>query len=51
MMHQFYSIFDKVFESGGQIVIGSSVPPSVLLSLDDRVRTQLEAGIVCSVYE
>ena len=44
-MQQFYGIFDKIYESGGQIVITSSEPPSRIHSLDDRIKTQLEGEI------
>ena len=50
-MKEFYGVFDRIFEAGGQIVVGSAILPSDMPALEDRVRTQFEAGIVCSVYE
>ena len=49
-MQVFYGVFDKVYESGGQIVLTSSAPPSKIITLEDRVRTQLEGGIMCEVH-
>ena len=48
-MQQFYGVFDKVYESGGQIVVTSSEPPSRIHTLDDRIKTQLEGGMICEV--
>ena len=50
-MLEFYEIFDHVFMSGGQIVIGSSVPPVMLDGMDDRILTQLESGMIYRVEE
>ena len=48
-MQMFYNIFDDIYESGGRIVIGGSKPPAQIQTLEDRVRTQLEGGIICCV--
>lgn len=48
-MQLFYSIFDAVYESGGAIIMGGIRPPSQIPALEDRVRTQMEGGIICCV--
>lgn len=48
-MQLFYSIFDAVYESGGAIIMGGIRPPSQISGLEDRVRTQMEGGIICCV--
>ena len=40
-----------MYESGGQILIGSIFPPALLDGLTDRVRTQISGGIMCCVDE
>ena len=47
----FYSLFDWVYESGGQIVLSSTMTPYRINRLEDRVRTQLQAGICCHIDE
>ena len=46
-MQLFYGIFDKVYESGRQIIVTGSVPPKDIPALANRIRTQLEGGIMC----
>ena len=48
---EFYYLFDRVYESGAQIILSSRIPPMKIISLEDRVRTQLQAGICCYVDE
>lgn len=48
-MELFYSIFDAVYENGGAIIMGGLRPPSQIPGLEDRVRTQMEGGIICCV--
>lgn len=50
-MRAFYGIFDALYEHGGQILIGSRYPPSLLNNLADRVYTQISSGIVYCVDE
>lgn len=49
MQYEFFTLFDLVFENKGQIVLTSAGPPGEITRLDDRVRTQLTAGICCPV--
>lgn len=48
-MQEFYGIFDRVYESCGQIVITALCPPHEIPALEDRVRTQLSGGMICFV--
>lgn len=48
-MQVFYGIIDTAYESGRQIVFTATEPPSKINALEDRIRTQLEGGIICEV--
>lgn len=48
-MIEFYEVFDHIFMQGGQIVLGGRVPPVDIAGLDNRIRTQLESGMICHV--
>ena len=45
----FYTLFDVVYENGGQIVVGAATKPRDMPSLMPRIRTQLEGGIISCV--
>ena len=48
-MHEFYEMFDHVFINGGKLVTAGRVPPGKIEGLDDRIRAQLEGGIIQQV--
>ncbi len=48
-MIEFYEVFDHIFIQGGQIVLGGRIPPVEIAGLDDRIRTQLESGMICRI--
>ncbi len=48
-MIEFYELFDHIFMQGGQIILGGIVPPVEIAGLDDRIRTQLESGMICRI--
>lgn len=49
---RFYFLFDSFYESGKQIIITSGCAPSETDGLDNRIRTQLEGGLMINVrYE
>lgn len=50
-MKEFYGIFDKLWESGKQIVITGLTTPIKMACLEPRIRTQLEGGIIYNVDE
>ena len=50
-MKEFYGIFDELWESGKQIVVTGSTPPIKMASLESRIRTQLEGGIIHNIDE
>lgn len=48
-MKEFYELFDHVFINGGRLVIAGRITPNLMDGLDDRIKTQLEAGIIYNV--
>lgn len=46
-----YGLFDYLYEHGRRFVIGMSVPPKDIPTLEDRVRTQLEGGLLCRLSD
>ena len=50
-MQEFYGLFDRLWESGKQIVLTAAVPPKEIAELEERIITQLESGIICNVDE
>ncbi len=48
-MIEFYEVFDHIFMQSGQIILGGRVPPVEIAGLDDRIRTQLESGMICRI--
>ena len=50
-MWEFFSLFDHYYEQGKMIIIGSSVPYSDLISLEDRVLTQLQGGLIVELKD
>lgn len=48
-MIEFYELFDHVFMQGGNIVAAGSCTPGMMEGLADRIRTQLEGGIIQKV--
>ena len=48
---EFYYLFDRVYENNSQIILSSLMSPNLITNLEDRVKTQLMAGIYCRVDE
>ena len=48
---EIYGIMDDLYEHGRRAVIGMSRPPRDIPSLEDRVRTQLEGGLIWSLSD
>ena len=46
---EFFHTFNNIYEAGHQIVITSDRPPIDMLTLDDRLRTRFEGGILADV--
>ena len=49
IMEEFYELFDYHFIRGHPIIIAGSVCPRLINGLPNRVRTQLEGGIIFQV--
>lgn len=46
---EFFHTFNKIYESGHQIVITSDRPPMEMVKLEDRLRTRFEGGLMADV--
>ena len=46
---EFFHTFNNIYEAGHQIVITSDRPPIDMLTLDDRLRTRFEGGMMADV--
>lgn len=49
LMQLFCRLFDRVYASGGKIIIGGLRLPQSIPALAGRVRTRLDCGIVCDL--
>ena len=46
---EFFNTFNSIYESGNQIVITSDRPPKEMSTLEDRLRTRFEGGILADI--
>ncbi len=48
-MKEFFELFDHIFIRGGRIVVAGNNAPGMIEGLEERVRTQLEGGIIYQI--
>lgn len=49
LQEEFFYTFDSLHGSGGQIVISSDRPPKAMATLEDRLRTRFEWGLLTDI--
>ena len=46
---EFFHTFNTIYGAGGQVVITSDRPPKALITLEDRLRSRFQAGLITDV--
>ncbi len=46
---EFFHTFNSIYEAGHQIVLTADRPPREMATLDDRIRTRIEGGLMADV--
>ena len=51
MQQEFFHTFEAIYGAGHQIVVTSDRPPKDMATLDDRLRTRFEGGMMADIHE
>lgn len=46
---EFFHTFDSLVKNGNQVVLTSDRPPKEMLTLDERLRSRFENGLICDI--
>ena len=46
---EFFHTFNAIYEEGGQIILASDRPPREMATLEDRLKTRFESGILADI--